>query len=289
MKKRKWIYLSLTIPALALMILFIAAPLVNAVRISFFKWNGYSQNMRWYGLKNFVNLFTDNLFWRATLNTMIYGFGSTFFQNVCGLAAALFLNNKFKGRNGVRVILYMPIMISAIIMGQILYYFVQAEGGVFNELLGIIGISPIYWMKTGLSSTLMIMLANSWQYMGLCMIIYLAGLQNIPSMYKEAARLDGAGKMKEFIYVTLPLLIPSITTAVVTNLIGGFKLFDAIVAMSNGGPNRKSMSLSFYISQLYFNDEKAGYASAVGIMTFFIIMIIALPVNAYLRKKEVEY
>ena len=289
MKKRKWIYLSLTIPALALMILFIAAPLVNAVRISFFKWNGYSQNMRWYGLKNFVNLFTDNLFWRATLNTMIYGFGSTFFQNVCGLAAALFLNNKFKGRNGVRVILYMPIMISAFIMGQILYYFVQAEGGVFNELLGIIGISPIYWMKTGLSSTLMIMLANSWQYMGLCMIIYLAGLQNIPSMYKEAARLDGAGKMKEFIYVTLPLLIPSITTAVVTNLIGGFKLFDAIVAMSNGGPNRKSMSLSFYISQLYFNDEMAGYASAVGIMTFFIIMIIALPVNAYLRKKEVEY
>ncbi|WP_455618744.1 carbohydrate ABC transporter permease [Eisenbergiella sp.] len=289
MKKRKWIYLSLTIPALALMILFIAAPLVNAVRISFFKWNGYSQNMRWYGLKNFVNLFTDNLFWRATLNTMIYGFGSTFFQNVCGLAAALFLNNKFKGRNGVRVILYMPIMISAFIMGQILYYFVQAEGGVFNELLGIIGISPIYWMKTGLSSTLMIMLANSWQYMGLCMIIYLAGLQNIPSMYKEAARLDGAGKMKEFVYVTLPLLIPSITTAVVTNLIGGFKLFDAIVAMSNGGPNRKSMSLSFYISQLYFNDEKAGYASAVGIMTFFIIMIIALPVNAYLRKKEVEY
>ena len=271
------------------MILFIAAPLVNAVRISFFKWNGYSQNMRWYGLKNFVNLFTDNLFWRATLNTMIYGFGSTFFQNICGLAAALFLNNKFKGRNGVRVILYMPIMISAFIMGQILYYFVQAEGGVFNELLGIIGISPIYWMKTGLSSTLMIMLANSWQYMGLCMIIYLAGLQNIPSMYKEAARLDGAGKMKEFLYVTLPLLIPSITTAVVTNLIGGFKLFDAIVAMSNGGPNRKSMSLSFYISQLYFNDEKAGYASAVGIMTFFIIMIIALPVNAYLRKKEVEY
>lgn len=289
LKKRKWIYLSLTIPALALMVLFIAAPLVNAIRISFFKWNGYSQNMRWYGLKNFVNLFTDDLFWRATLNTFIYGFGSTLIQNVCGLAAALFLNNKFKGRNGVRVILCMPIMISAFIMGQILYYFVQAEGGVFNELLGIIGIPSVYWMKTGLSSTLMITLANSWQYMGLCMIIYLAGLQNIPAMYKEAAKLDGANRVKEFIHVTLPLLIPSITTAVVTNLIGGFKLFDAIVAMSNGGPNRKSMSLSFYISQLYFNDEKAGYASAVGIMTFFIIMIVALPVNAYLRKKEVEY
>lgn len=187
------------------------------------------------------------------------------------------------------MILYMPIMISAFIMGQILYYFVQVEGGVFNELLGLLGLSGVYWMKTGLSSTIMITLANSWQYMGLCMIIYLAGLQNIPSMYKEAARLDGANRVKEFFYVTLPLLIPSITTAVVTNLIGGFKLFDAIVAMSGGGPNRKSMSLSFYISQLYFNDEKAGYASAVGIMTFFIILIVALPVNMYLRKKEVEY
>ena len=142
-----------------------------------------------------------------------------------------------------------------------------------------------YGMKIAGDDTL----ANSWQYMGLCMIIYLAGLQNIPSMYKEAARLDGANRVKEFFYVTLPLLIPSITTAVVTNLIGGFKLFDAIVAMSGGGPNRKSMSLSFYISQLYFNDEKAGYASAVGIMTFFIILIVALPVNMYLRKKEVEY
>lgn len=138
-------YLALTIPALVLMILFIAAPLVNAVRISFFKWNGYSQKMRWYGLKNFENIFTDKLFWLATLNTFIYGFGSTILQNILGLAAALFLNNKFKGRNAVRVILYMPIMISAFIMGQILYYFVQVEGGVFNELLGLLGLSGVYW------------------------------------------------------------------------------------------------------------------------------------------------
>ena len=162
-------YLALTIPALVLMILFIAAPLVNAVCISFFKWNGYSQKMRWYGLKNFENIFTDKLFWLTTLNTFIYGFGSTILQNILGLAAALFLNNKFKGRNAVRVILYMPIMISAFIMGQILYYFVQVEGGVFNELLGLLGLSGVYWMKTGLSSTIMITLANSWQYMGLCL------------------------------------------------------------------------------------------------------------------------
>lgn len=242
------------------------------------------------GMENYVNLFKDGLFWRALGNTMIYGFGSTILQNIAGLAAALFLNKKFKGRNGVRVILYMPIMISAFIMGRILYYFVQLDGGVFNELLGAIGLPGVFWMETGLSTTIMVTLVNSWQYMGLCMIIYLAGLQNIPTMYKEAARLDGAGRMKEFFYVTVPLLIPSITTAVVTNLIGGFKLYDTIVAMSaTGGPNRKAVSLSFYIQLLYFNDEKAGYASAIGIVTFFVIMLIAWPVNAWLRKKEVEY
>lgn len=289
MKKRKRIYVCLTIPALMLMIFFIAVPLVNALRLSFFKWNGYSQSMKWIGLENFTELFQDSLFWRSCLNTLIYGFGSTLLQNVGGLLIAMFVNKKFKGRNAVRVIVYMPIMISAFIMGQILYYFVQYEGGIFNEILNMLGLPGVFWMETGISSVIVMTLVNSWQYVGLCMIIYLAGLQNIPTMYKEAARLDGAGKVREFFSVTLPLLIPSITTAVVTNLIGGFKLYDVIAAMSGGGPNRKSMSLSYYIQVLYFNDEKAGYASAIGIITFLLIMLISVPINAWLRKKEVEY
>lgn len=289
MEKRKRMYIVMAIPALVLILAFIATPLANAVRISFFKWNGYSQSMRWNGLKNYTTILEDGIFWRTLGNTMIYGFGSMLLQNAAGLLAALFLNMKFRGRNALRVVVYMPIMISAFIMGQIIFYFVQYEGGAFNEILSWIGIAPVYWMKSGLSSVIMITLVNSWQYVGICMIIYLAGLQNIPNMYKEAARLDGAGKIQEFFKITLPLLIPSITTAVVTNLIGGFKLFDTIVAMSNGGPNRKSMSLSFYISQLYFNDEKAGYASAIGIVTFFVICIVAAPINAWLKKKEVEY
>lgn len=289
MERRKRMYIYITIPALALMALFIAAPLVNAVRISFFKWNGYSQHMRFKGLENYADVFTDKLFWRSLGNTMIYGFGSTLLQNVAGLLSALFLNRHFQGRNAVRTILYMPIMISAFIMGEILYYFVALDGGVFNEIIGIFGIEPVYWMHSGLSSTIMIMLINSWQYMGLCMIIYLAGLQNIPSMYIEAAKLDGASKHQMFWHVTFPLLIPAVTTAVVTNLIGGFKLFDPIVPLSNGGPNRQSMSLAFYINLLYFNDEKAGVASALGIVTFLVIMAISIPVNKFLQSREVEY
>lgn len=282
-------YLALTIPAIILMLWFIGIPLLNGIRLSFYKWNGYSQKMKFIGIENFIDMFDDKVFWTSTRNTLIYGFGSTILQNIFGLSAALFLNKVFKGRNGVRVILYMPIMISGFIMGQILRFFVDMENGVFNEMLGWIGIDPVYWMETGLSSALAITFANSWQYMGLCMLIYLAGLQNIPTMYKEAARLDGASRWGEFMHVTLPLLIPSITTAVITNLIGGFKMYEVIVAMSTGGPNRGSLSLSYYIQLLYFADEKAGYASAIGIFMFFFIMIITLPINAWLRKREVEY
>lgn len=281
--------LSLSIPAFLLIVIFMIVPLGNALRVSFFKWNGYSQKMKFIGLKNYRTLFSDKVFWRSTVNTFIYGFGSTLLQNIMGLSAAIFVNKEFKGRNFVRLILYMPIMISGVIMGAIQYYIFNYENGVLNNILNLFGVGNIYWMETGPRAVMIITLINSWQAMGFCMLIYLAGLQNIPKMYQEAALLDGATKRQIFFKVKLPLLMPAVTTAVITNLIGGFKLYDIIVTLTNGGPNRKSLSLSYYISLLYFSDEKAGYSSAVGIALFVIIFLVAVPINHYLRSREVEY
>ena len=281
--------LSLSIPAFLLIVIFMIVPLGNALRVSFFKWNGYSQKMKFIGLKNYRSLFSDKVFWRSTVNTFIYGFGSTLLQNIMGLSAAIFVNKEFKGRNFVRLILYMPIMISGVIMGAIQYYIFNYENGVLNNILNLFGVGNIYWMDTGPRAVMIITLINSWQAMGFCMLIYLAGLQNIPKMYQEAALLDGATKRQIFFKVKLPLLMPAVTTAVITNLIGGFKLYDIIVTLTNGGPNRKSLSLSYYISLLYFSDEKAGYSSAVGIALFVIIFLVAVPINHYLRSREVEY
>ena len=281
--------LSLSIPAFLLIVIFMIVPLGNALRVSFFKWNGYSQKMKFIGLKNYRSLFSDKVFWRSTVNTFIYGFGSTLLQNIMGLSAAIFVNKEFKGRNFVRLILYMPIMISGVIMGAIQYYIFNYENGVLNNILNLFGVGNIYWMETGPRAVMIITLINSWQAMGFCMLIYLAGLQNIPKMYQEAALLDGATKRQIFFKVKLPLLMPAVTTAVITNLIGGFKLYDIIVTLTNGGPNRKSLSLSYYISLLYFSDEKAGYSSTVGIALFVIIFLVAVPINHYLRSREVEY
>ena len=288
-KKRKMILLSLSIPAFALIIIFMIIPLGNAVKVSFFRWNGYSQNMKFYGLKNYQKFLGDKVFWRSTLNTFVYGFGSTILQNIFGMAAALFVNKQFKGRNFIRLILYMPIMIAGVIMGAIQYYIFNFDNGVLNNILNLFGISSVYWMKTGPRAVAIITLVNSWQTMGFCMLIYLAGLQNIPKMFEESALLDGASKRQIFFKIDIPLLIPAITTAVITNLIGGLKLYDIIVTLTNGGPNRKSLSLSYYISLLYFNDEKAGYSAAVGLALFVLIFVVSVPINKFLRSKEVEY
>ena len=288
-KKRKMILLSLSIPAFALIIIFMIIPLGNAVKVSFFRWNGYSQNMKFYGLKNYQKFLGDKVFWRSTLNTFVYGFGSTILQNIFGMASALFVNKQFKGRNFIRLILYMPIMIAGVIMGAIQYYIFNFDNGVLNNILNLFGISSVYWMKTGPRAVAIITLVNSWQTMGFCMLIYLAGLQNIPKMFEESALLDGASKRQIFFKIDIPLLIPAITTAVITNLIGGLKLYDIIVTLTNGGPNRKSLSLSYYISLLYFNDEKAGYSAAVGIALFVLIFVVSVPINKFLRSKEVEY
>lgn len=258
------------------------------MRVAFFSWNGYSKTMRFVGLKNFVDLFSDERLLRTTINTLIYGFGSCLLQNVLGLAAAMFVNRKFRGCNAMRAILYMPIMISAFIMGKIMSYIFSYDNGVFNDILALFGVEPVYWLGNSWVGVLLITLVNSWQYLGLCMLIYLAGLQNIPSSYMEVAEIEGASPWQRFIRVTLPMLIPSVTTCVVTNLIGGLKLYEMVVGLTGGGPNRESMSLAQYIQLLYFEDEKAGYAAAVGIFMFFLIMLLALPINHYLRKREVQ-
>lgn len=139
-KRRKWTLLSLSIPAFLLIFIFMIVPLGNAVKVSFYKWNGYSQKMQWIGLKNYASIFSDKVFLRSTMNTFIYGFGSTLLQNIAGLSAALLVNRQFKGRNFVRLILYMPIMISGVIMGAIQYYIFNYDNGVLNNLLNLFGI-----------------------------------------------------------------------------------------------------------------------------------------------------
>lgn len=276
------------LPALLLILFFVLWPLIEAFRISFTQWNGYSQDYKYIGIKNYLKLFRDSNFLISFRNTIIYGFGSTLLQNLLGLAYAVFLNSRFKGHSIVRTFIYMPVMISSLIMGYIIYFFVQYNGGVFNEIIGLFGKEAVDWMASGNKGVIIITLMNSWQYVGISMVIYMAGLQNIPRMYLEAAEIDGANPWQRFKHITFPLLLPSISSAVVLNLIGGLKLYDVIISLSGGGPGFSTHSLASYVSNQYFKAQNAGYSAAVGIFTFLFIMVVSNLFTNYFNKREVD-
>lgn len=288
MEKQKRMMNLFYIPALVLMALFVAYPFSEAVKLSFMSWNGYSQNKVFVGLQNYAKLFTDENFHMAFKNTLFYGFGSAFLQNVIGLSLAIFLNSKFRGHSVVRTVVYLPVMISGLIMGYIISFFVQYRGGVFNEIAGWFSMAPLDWMADGNRGVWIITLINSWQYAGISMIIYIAGLQNIPKSYYEAAAIDGASSWGLFKNITLPLIIPAMSTAVIQNIIGSLKLYDVIVSLSEGGPGFATHSLSTYISNQYFKAQNAGYSAAVGIFTFVFILVVSVFFTKYFTKKEVE-
>lgn len=288
MKKRARMMNLFYIPALILFVVFVIFPFAKGIYLSFTNWNGYSQTYNMVGIDNYVRMLTDQNVHRAFINTIVYGVGSTLLQNVLGLALALLLNQKFRGRAATRTLVYLPVMIAPLIMGYIMYFFFSYDNGALNDVIGLFGMAPVDWLASGTRGVIIMTVVNSLQFVGISMVIYLAGLQGIPDMYYEAAAIDGVSPTQRFRYITLPLLTPAISSSVTINLIGGLKLFDIIMALTSGGPGYDTHSLSTLVHRTYFGSENAGYASAIGLVSFVLIMILGNLVVKYLEKKEVE-
>lgn len=276
------------VPALVLFSVFVIFPFFEGLRISFTNWTGYLPNYKYVGLANYKKLFTDTYFPRVFLNTIIYGFGSTLMQNIIGMALALFLNARFRGRSVLRAVVYLPAMIAPLIMGYVMFYVFQYQGGALNDIMLVLGRERIDWLAAPWRTVCIITIVNTLQYAGVAMVIYLAGLQNIPSMYFEAADIDGVGTFAKFRYITFPLLMPAITSAVILNLIGGLKLFDIIRALTPPSPSTGAHSLSTYLTYQYFNVQKAGYSAVLGVVSFVFILLAANAAMRYFDRKEAQ-
>lgn len=287
MKRKKQMMNLFYVPALLLFLVVVIYPLFKGIMFSFTNWNGFSANYKFIKFDNYFRLIKDPNVGKALINTIIYGFGSTLLQNVLGIAYAIFLNSKFRGRSITRTIIYLPVMIAPLIMGYLMYFIVQYDGGALNDVLKLFGMAPIDWLANGNRAVLIMTLINTIQFVGISMIIYLAGLQNIPEMYYEAAQIDGVTKWESFRHITLPLLIPAVTSSVIVNLIGGLKLFDIIMALTSGGPGFSSHSLSTLVTHTYFRGQNAGYSATIGLFTFVFIAIVSNVIMKYLNTKEV--
>jgi raffinose/stachyose/melibiose transport system permease protein len=291
MKRRSWFkgHTLMALPAFLLFAAFFIYPMIRGIGFSFTQWDGIGAP-RFVGLANFVSFFGDLRARKDIFTTLLFALGSAPLLNVFGLLYALILDARFRGKGAIRAIVYLPAVISPLIMGYIWYFLIQPERGfiatAFSSLLGASHAGALNWFTSRPAALAVLVGVNVWQYVGMTMVIYLAGLQNIPPSLYEACAMDGARLGATLHSVTLPLLAPSVRVNVITNVIGSLSVFDIVVSLTGGGPGYATESLSLYIMRMVFGGQ-TGYSTAVAIVLFLIILAPVLLLLRYFNRREV--
>ncbi|GHO47350.1 carbohydrate ABC transporter permease [Ktedonospora formicarum] len=253
-------------------ILFGGGPIVASGVISLTNWSLLS-NPQWIGFQNYIQLFQDPLFYLTLRNTLYFGIGSVLLTVIVSFALALLLNQKVKGISVFRTVFYLPSVVSGIATALLWINILHPDFGMINFLLGQIGIQGPGWLYSEDWTIPALILMSAWGA-GNTMIIYLSGLQSIPSYMYEAASIDGAGHWSKFWHVTFPMMSPVIFFNLVTGFISSLQAFVLILVMTNGGPANASLVYGLYIYRQAFQYFNMGYASALAWILFVLIIAI---------------
>lgn len=275
------------LPNLIIFVVFLFGPTLYSFAMSFTKWNALG-SPEFTGIANYERLTTDPIFRAALKNTVFYTVGTVIPMTVLALGLAVMLNTVLRGRIVLRTIIYLPVVISWVAGSFIWQLIFLHPSGFLNEFLGLFGISPQVWTRDPALVLPAIIWMSIWKGLGFYMVIFLAGLQTIPATLHEAAALDGAGKWRSFFGVTLPLLRPTTLFVLVVGVIGSFEVFIPIYLLTGGGPGYSSMVLVMAIYRYGFTTYEMGYASAIAVALFFIILIVSIA-QLKLFGREVQY
>ena len=262
-------------PNMVLLIVFVLLPLVWAVVISFQQTNGFGDG-RFIGLDNYSRLATDPVFWRATVNTLLFTVIVTPLSMAIGLGIAVLLNSVLPARGLFRSILILPMAISGVATALIGVLIFDQDTGVIDKLLRSVGLPTISWQSSGAAAFASVLLVTLWWRVGFNMLIYLAGLQAInPELY-EAARLDGANGWQRFRYLTVPLVGPSSFFLLILNVIYSFQVFDIVFVLTGGGPENATTVLVTYAYDNGFVTGEQGYAAAIGVFLLLLTLVFTI-------------
>ncbi|MCL5070019.1 MAG: sugar ABC transporter permease [Actinobacteria bacterium] len=279
-------------PAAIIYFIFVIIPLARVFKLSFYDWRGISAGSeKFIGIKNFVELFHDNIFWRALFNNFSLFILVIFLSVVIALFFAYMLANKIKGTGFYKATWLFPNMLGDIVVVTIWLFIFHPTMGMLNFFLDKIGINVGATAWLGQSSTALISVALPmiWKYMGLYIILFLAAIQEIPDSFVEAAKIDGASKTQVFFKIVLPLLKPTIAVAVVFMMFNSFSvIFTYIKFLTEGGPYRSTEVLPTYIYQVGFELHRFGYGSAISVVAFIFVSIIAVFVIRVLMSQIVR-
>ncbi|TVY02180.1 carbohydrate ABC transporter permease [Cohnella terricola] len=285
MIRREMWYILFLVPGVLLFAFTVITPFLQGVRYSFTNWDGISRKLTYIGWDNYVNAFQDPVVLTVLGNTFKYAIILTIVVNVISVLLALLLDSYLPLRNLFRTIFFLPGIISVVLAGFIWSY--NYSQGV-PKLLSYFGLDVTSPLGNPDQALIGLIIVAVWQGVGTPMIIYLAGLQNIPAELMESARIDGAGPVRIFRSVTLPLLAPSVTINMLLVLTGALKVFDLVFVTTNGGPAFATEVIATFIYKNAFSSYKAGYGMALSMIFFVILVIVTIVQVSFFRKREVE-
>lgn len=276
--ERQAAYLFIT-PAVILLVLFLIVPALSTIRYAFTDYNILRpESIEFCGIDNFIELFQDSDFHKAIINTFYFTIVVVPFQTVLALALALLISSRRKGVSIFRAAYFSPQVTSMVVIAILwtVLYNSNASTGLINAVLVKLGMDPVGFLTDPKVAMNSIIFMSAWQAAGYQMMIFLAGLQGIPKDQYEAASIDGAGKFKQFLYVTLPGLKNVIKYVVMITVIQAMKLFTQPYVMTKGGPQNSTRTLVYYIYEQGFQSRNFGYACAVAAVFFVIVVTMSL-------------
>lgn len=276
--------------ALALYIALFVIPSVIGIGYSFTDWSAYSDKLKFVGFDNFKMIFSSDEDYLAIItNTLKFTFVTTILKNLLGLALALLLTKSIKLLNFHRGIMFMPSVLSTLIIGMIFKSILDPSGGLLNTFLRAVGLDFLAgkWLVTSELAFGSVMAVDIWRGTGYIMTILIAGILSISGTYYEAASIDGANGLQKFRFITFPLLLPTLATTTVLNIIYGLKVFDMIYALTNGGPGKTTTEVLYTAVFKRFGTGQYAAGTALSSVMFVFMVIIGTFMIKIMTKNEV--
>ncbi|WP_307440924.1 carbohydrate ABC transporter permease [Paenibacillus sp. V4I3] len=278
----RWVF---TLPAVLFIGLMVAFPIIYTVKISLYEWSMSAISPpKWVALDNYTSLLANAKFWNSVRLTFYHTSVSMVLETVLGVAVALLFSRSFAGQKVVKTIMMLPMVATPVSIGLVWLLIYEPSIGLANQMMRKVGLPTNEWLASITQVIPSLIVIDVWEWTPLIALIVIAGLATLPSDPYESADVDGASSLQKLVHITLPLLMPTILTAVILRMIDLLKTFDTIYATTQGGPNFASQTLNLMIFDLAFVNFKLGSASALLIMFFLLIMLMILLLMA-IRKR----
>lgn len=275
-------------PALALFALFVVWPILRAVQFSFYRWKGFGPLVDFVGLRNYTTVLGNDVFTDAFVHNMVIVVLSVAVQLPLGLAIALLLNRRMRGQGVLRTVIFVPYVLAEVIAGVVWFQLLQPEYGVVDSLLGAVGLDGPEqgWLGTPDRALITVFVVLTWKYLGLAVLLFLAGLQGVPDELVEAAQIDGAGWWQVQRRITVPLLGPTIRVWAFLSMIGSVQLFDIVWILTGGGPANATTTMATFLVTEGTKRQNYGIAAAASVVLFVVALVMALAYQLLVLRRD---